>query len=143
MTETMVKKTRTKQYWKTPIQTTCSDVSAWSSHPNHAATHIEPSQTTFRPSQYALVLSTGTFLKTKDGPEPVYGYCSPEIVFLLVQIGRNVVAEEGEEGSNGESLIAVTDHFKVNIVGVEEVRQEGDDAVDGQHEDNTDDTGEK
>lgn len=60
-----------------------------------------------------------------------------------MQVGCNIIAEEGEEGSNGESLIAIADYFKVYIVGVEEVRQEGDDAVDGQHEDNTDDTSRK
>ena len=64
----------------------------------------------------------------------------PEIIFLVVQVRRNVVAEERKEACNCKSFIAVTNDFEVYGVIVVEVGEEGDDGIDGDHEDDSDDT---
>lgn len=62
-----------------------------------------------------------------------------EVIFLLVQVRSNVVAEECEERGNGESFVAVAEDFKVDGMFVVEVREEGDGRVDGDHEEDAND----
>lgn len=86
--------------------------------------YIEPSQAAPGYAQDTLVLSTSTFLQSKDAPEPVYRGDLTEIILLLVQIRSDVVAEECEERGNGEGFVAVAQDFKIDRVFVVEVREE-------------------
>lgn len=56
-----------------------------------------------------------------------------EIILLLVEVRRDVVAEECEERGNGEGFITVAKDFKVYRVFVVKVREERDCRVDGDH----------
>ena len=58
-----------------------------------------------------------------------------------MQIRRHVVTEQVEEAGDGERLVAVAQDVEVDAVFVEEVGEEGDDGVDGDHEEDADDTG--
>ena len=58
-----------------------------------------------------------------------------------MQIRRHIVTEQVEETSDGESLVAVAQDVEVDAVFVEEVGEEGDDGVDGDHEEDADDAG--
>lgn len=98
-----------------------------------AESYIEPGQATSRYAQNALLFSTSAFLQTENAPKPVYRRYLTEVVLLLVQVRRNVVAEECEERGNGEGFVAVAKDFKVYRVFVVEVREEGYCRVDGDH----------
>lgn len=75
---------------------------------------IEPGQTALgcppRPSLTATALGKPVYR-----PYPwFYGAHISEEFLLFVQVGRDVVAHEGEEGGNGESLIAVAENLEVD-----------------------------
>lgn len=55
-------------------------------------THVEPCQAAPWSPQRPLVLASCTFLKTKDRPEPILCCDMSKVLFLLVQVGRDVVA---------------------------------------------------
>jgi hypothetical protein len=101
--------------------------------------YIEPGQAASRDAQDALFFSTSTFLQAEDAPKPVYRGDLTEIIFLLVQVRSDVVAEECEERGNGEGFVAVAKDLKVDGVFVVEVREEGNGRVDGNHEENAND----
>lgn len=75
--------------------------------------YIEPGQATSRYAQDALLFSACTFLQTKNAPEPVYRRNLTEIILLLVEVRRDVVAEERKERGNSEGFVAVAEDFKV------------------------------
>lgn len=50
------------------------------------------------------------------------------------------MAQEGEETGDCKGFIAVTNDIEVNGMKVKEVRQKGNDGIDGDHEEDTDDT---
>jgi hypothetical protein len=54
-----------------------------------------------------------------------------------VQVFGDVVTEKSEKRGNRKSLIAVTQHLKVNAVLVIFVGQPGDSSVDGYHEEDS------
>jgi len=89
--------------------------------PLSAATHAHPGE------------------RPHPGPDRLQG---AEVVLLGVEGRRGVVAEEGEEGGDGEGLVAVGDDGEVDGVGVEVEGQEAGDGVDGDHEDDPYDTAE-
>jgi hypothetical protein len=74
-----------------------------------------------------------------DGPDPVLGLDIAEVGLLLVQVGGDVVAHEGEEAGNGKGLVAVAQDLKVDGLFVVEVAEERDDSVDGDHDEDADD----
>lgn len=49
-----------------------------------------------------------------------------------------VLKEKDEEGGNDKSLVAISDQFIVDKVGVEIVGKPGDDGVDGDHQEDSD-----
>jgi len=57
-----------------------------------------------------------------------------------VESWRNVMAHECEEASNCKSLIAVSEKLKVYGVFVVEVAEEGNDGVDGYHNEDANNT---
>lgn len=57
-----------------------------------------------------------------------------------MQVRRDVMAQQGEEAGNREGLVAVAQDLEVDGVQVEVVREEGDGRVDGNHEEDTNDT---
>lgn len=81
-------------------------------------THIEPSQATSGNAKQTLVLATGELLKTKDTPEPVDRLELTEELLLLMQVRTNVVAHQGEEGSNSKCFVAVAEHFIIDRMPV-------------------------
>ena len=44
------------------------------------------------------------------------------------------MAQQGEEGGNSESFIAIANDFEVDGVPVEVIREEGDEGVEWDHE---------
>ena len=123
----MVNSTRTKQYWKTESQTTCNLLLVYGFEANSTSTagdersYVEPGQAASRYAQGTLVFSASTFLQAEDTPKPVYRSDLAEIILLLVQVRGDVVAQECEEGGNGEGFVAVAEDFKVDGVFVVEV----------------------
>jgi hypothetical protein len=57
-----------------------------------------------------------------------------------MQVRCNVVAQKREEAGNRKGFIAVTNHFEVYRMVVVKVGKEGDSRVDGDHENDPDDT---
>jgi len=57
-----------------------------------------------------------------------------------MQIIRNVVTEEGEEGGDCESFVAVAEYFKVDGMSVVVEGKEGHCGVNRNHEEDSDDT---
>lgn len=98
--------------------------------------YIEPCQSTPRcPPKVAA-----TFGKPVERPDPRLRLDAPEVIFLAMKIRCNVMTQQGKETGNGEGFVTISDHFKVDGMPVEGIRQEGDGGVDGYHEENPDDT---
>jgi len=57
-----------------------------------------------------------------------------------VEIGRDVMAKQSKETGDGECLVAVSENRIVYGVLVEVERQKGHGGVDGDHEEDADDT---
>ena len=110
-TETIVKRTRMKQYWKTPIQTTYNHVNTTSPSPSQRLrpqyTHIEPRQSTPRLPERPLVFPTCTLLQPKHTPKPIHRLHRPEKDLLLMQVRRNIVTHKREETRNRKRLVAI------------------------------------
>jgi hypothetical protein len=104
---------------------------------------IEPCQTTFRnpPGSFHLPIPpTATPLEPGKRPEPVSDRPHlAEILLLLVQIGRHIVAEESEEGGNGKGLVAVADDAEVDEVPIVADAEPRGRRVDGHHKKDADD----
>ena len=100
---------------------------------------VEPGQATPRFAEGTSILAAGAVLQAEDAPEPVDGLEGAEVVLLVVQVGGDVVAEEGEEGADGEGLVAALEDVVVDGVLVEDVAEEADDAVHGDEEQDADD----
>lgn len=100
---------------------------------------VEPSKTRARLAERPLVLASSAFLHEEDSPEPVDRRQSPEVIFLLVQPRRNILAHERKEARNGESFVAVAQHLVVDCVLVVEVAQERHRRVNWDHKQNADD----
>lgn len=93
---------------------------------------VEPSQARARGAQPAI-LPTGAFLEILHGPNPRLGLDGAEILFLVVQILRQVGAHQTEEGGDGKGFVAVSQDFVVGTVSVEDDGEEGDEGVNGDH----------
>ncbi len=79
-------------------------------------------------------------LEPAEGPDPRRdGVQLAKELLLLVQVVGDVVAEQGEEGRDGEGLVAVADDLEVDGVPVEAEGQERGGGVDGDHEEDADD----
>lgn len=102
-------------------------------------TYVEPRQPAPWLPQPALVLASRALLHPCDWPDPVLWLHVSEILLLLVQIRRNVVAHEREEAGNGEGFIAVSQNLEVYGFLVIEVAEEGDDGVNRDHDENSND----
>lgn len=74
----------------------------------------------------------------RNNPRP--GLESSKVIFLTVEIGRDVMAKQSKETGDGECLVAVSEHRIVYGVLVEVERQKGYSGVDGDHEEDADDT---
>jgi hypothetical protein len=105
-----------------------------------ASTYIEPRQSASRRPKMPPHSATSTLLTPVYRPHPRLRHQSAKIALLIVEIGRHVVTEEGEEAGNGECLVASHDDFEVDGMSVEEVGKERDNGVDGDHEEDADDT---
>lgn len=101
------------------------------------------------PRQAALGGPPGSAIAATAGGEPVDGHDPgldgahlAEKGLLRVQVGGDIVAEEGEEGGNGQGLVAVGDDLEVDGVPVPLDLAKRRDGVDGHHEEQADDAGE-
>ena len=109
ITETIVKKTRMKQYWNMPVSivschATFSQVHSYQlTNPNH----IEPGQPTSRLPQKALILPSSTLLQTKDTPEPILRHNSTKVLFLIMQRRRTIMTQQRKERTDRKCLIAI------------------------------------
>lgn len=104
------------------------------------STYVKPRQPTPRLSKRTLILSTSAQLQPKNAPEPIPDRRQrPKVVLLVVQVGRNVVAEQREEAADGEGLIEAFQDVEVDRVLVVHVAEEGHDAVDGYEEEDAND----
>jgi hypothetical protein len=74
----------------------------------------------------------------RNNPRP--GLESSKVIFLTVEIGRDVMAKQSKETGDGECLVAVSENRIVYGVLVEVERQKGHGGVDGDHEEDADDT---
>lgn len=108
---------------------------------NARPNNIKPRQATPRGPPNAPLPPTA-FLKPIDRQHPRAGSDAAEVGFLLVEVGRDVVAEEGEEGGDGKGFVAAGDYLEVDCVPVEPEGEEGGDGVDGDHEQDSDYAGE-
>lgn len=77
-------------------------------------------------------------LKPAQRPEPRFGLDPTEIVLLAVQVGRDIVGHEGEEGRNTEGFVAVANDLEIDRVVVEQDAEPRDDGVDRDHPQNSD-----
>ena len=82
---------------------------------------------------------TPSSLKPINRQDPIPWRDTSEVIFLAVQIRRDVMAEQGKEAGNCKSLVTVAEDFKVDSMAVEDVGEEGDCGVDRHHEEDSDD----
>lgn len=100
---------------------------------------IEPGQAALGRAPDAA-FAAAALREPAQGPDPgLDGVDGPKVLLLLVQRRRGVVAEEGEEGGDGEGLVAVGDDGVVDGVVVEPEGEEAGRGVDGDHEEDADD----
>ena len=83
-----------------------------------ARAHVEPSQTAPRYSPDPVLPST-TPLEPADWEHPILRLYASKVIFLIVEIWRDVVAEEGEKAGDREGLVAVADDFEINRMSIE------------------------
>lgn len=93
------------------------------------------------PREAALGRAPGATLAAAAGAEPIDGpdpgLDGPHVaeeVLLLVQVGRDVVAHEGEERGDGEGLVAIADDLEVHGMVIVPQLKERRRGVDGNHE---------
>lgn len=105
-------------------------------------TYIKPRQPAPRPPQNSLILAPRrTPLHPIQRPHPILDLDIPEILLLVMQSRRNIMAHQRKETRYGKRFVAVAQHFKVDGVLVVDVGEEGDGCVDGDHEEDADDAG--
>ena len=92
-------------------------------------------------SERALGFSTSAFLHPVYRQHPVLRLDISKVLLLLVQIWCDVVAHQCEETCDCKSLVTISDCFIVNRVMVIEVGKEGDDGVDGDHDEDANNSG--
>lgn len=78
-------------------------------------------------------------MQPKHAQKPIHRLDPPKVLLLLVQIRRDVVAQQAEETRNRKRLITIAQDLEVDGLAVEHVAEEADDAVDGDHEEDPDD----
>lgn len=75
--------------------------------------NVEPGETTlWRPPR--TTLAAAAFGEPIDGPDPrLHRVHGSKILLLFVQVGGHIMAHEGEEGRDGEGLVAVAENLEV------------------------------
>lgn len=134
----MVMRTRITQYWKTPTQTIYTAISTRGLRICSYPSHIEPCQAAARGAPNAL--TTATFLHPVQRPKPLFRLDPAEIILLTMQIRCDIVTHEGEEGGDTEGFVTVTEDLEVDGIVVEENAEPGDEGIDGDHEQDANDT---
>ena len=86
------------------------------------------------------MLPTAALLEPVQRKHPCPRFESPKVVFLTVKVGSYVMAEQRKEAGNGKCFVAVSEDRVIYRMLVKEVGKKGDRGVDGNHEENTDDT---
>lgn len=143
VTATMVMATRITQYWNTEAQITYTHELASRAIHHADPTYIEPGQPApWIPPSSAVSTAPLPILKPTQRPQPCLRLNASEIVLLAVQVRRDVMAHEGEEGGDTESFVAVSDDLQGDGVMVEEYAEPCDEGVNGDHEEDTDDAAE-
>lgn len=110
------------QYWKTQIHKIYhSDVSASAlSGGSRGESYVEPGQAALRSPEEALFHASCARLQPVDGQDPVLDRPqSPEVLLLLVDVGRDIVAEQAKETGDRKGLVAVAQHLEVQRMSVE------------------------
>lgn len=102
--------------------------------------NIEPSQAA-PGSPPGASLTAATLCEPVERPDPTLDRMHiPEVFLLLVEVGRNVMAQEREKGGYSKGLVAVADNLEVDGVPVEAYRKEGRGRINRHHEEDADDT---
>jgi hypothetical protein len=99
---------------------------------------VEPGQSTPRCSP-ATPLSTTAFFKPSHWPDPSLWLKAPEVILLVVEIRRDIVTEEREEGGNRKRFVAFVDDIEVDCVPVEPEGEERGCCVDRNHKEDAND----
>jgi hypothetical protein len=76
--------------------------------------HIEPCEARTRFAKGPMVFTAGAFLHEEDTPDPVHRLQSAEVLFLLVESRRYILAHERKEAGNGKRFVAVSQHLEVD-----------------------------
>ena len=99
-------------------------------HPNETVmvdadpVDVEPGQTALRGAP-RTPFTAAALPKPIQGPDPgLDGLHEAEVLFLFVEVGGDVVAEEGEERGYGEGLVAVAHDLEVDGMPVIAQREE-------------------
>lgn len=79
------------------------------------------------------MLSTTALLHPRHWPYPRFRLDSTKVVLLSVQVRRNVMAEESEEGSYRKRFVTIADDAVVDRVFIEPDTEECDERVDWDH----------
>lgn len=99
--------------------------------------YIEPCQaTSWCPPNAGL--SSPQFLNPGDRHDPRFGCYGAKVIFLFMEIVGQVMAQQGKEGGDSKSLIAVAEDFEIDAMSVVSVREPGDGGINGNHEENAD-----
>lgn len=101
---------------------------------------VEPGQTAFWHPPYPS-LSTTALGKPVDRHDPrLDGMQLPEENFLAMQVGGHIMAQECEEGGDGEGLVTIGYYLEVDGMPVPLELQVGRDGVYWDHEQDANDT---
>ena len=84
-------------------------------------------------------MSSSTILQPKNSPEPIDRHQRPKIILLVMQVWRNVRAQEREKAANGECLIEPFQDIVVDCMLVFEVGEKRDDRIDRDKKKNAND----
>lgn len=103
---------------------------------------VEPGETADGRAPWPPVASAA-LLEPVERPYPFFdGMQFPEELFLRVEVGRGVLAQQSKEGRNRKGFVAVGNDCKVDGLVVVSQLEEGRGGVDGNHEEDADDAGE-
>lgn len=100
--------------------------------------HIKPRQPAPRRPPDAPLSATALGEPVDRQHPRLDGVHSSEEVFLGMQRGRGVVAQQRKEGGNRKGLIAIRYDAEIDIMVVEPEREESRHGVDGNHYENAD-----
>jgi hypothetical protein len=81
--------------------------------------NVEPSETASR-CPPRTTLTTAAFCPPVERPDPFDWLDRAKVLFLFVEIGREVMAHEGKEGGDGEGFVAFgedSEVYRVPVVG--------------------------